>query len=149
MAKRVLLAEASDTIRGVATTILRQNGYEVISVATAQKALEVLNHTSPNLIITGSNLADPSGGLLCERVAADNRFVATPILLFVEPGQPSPAYPDEAIMKLPFDPKEFLDRVASFTAATSSDQPGSAPNPLEGTGIEDSAIDAALGLDHL
>ena len=149
MAKRVLLAEASDTIRGVATTILRQNGYEVISVATAQKALEVLNHTCPNLIIAGSDLSGPSGSLLHDRVASDNRFAATPTLLFVEPGQPSPQYPDEAIMKLPFDPKEFLDRVAALTGATSPEQPSSPPNPLDGVGLEDAAIDAALGLDHL
>lgn len=149
MAQRVLLAEASDTIRGVATTVLRQNGYDVIAVATAQKALEVLNHTSPDLIIAGSNLAGSGGSLFHERVASDNRFAATPVLLFVEPGQPSPAYPDEAIIKLPFDPKEFLDRVATFTAATSTVPPSSAPNPLEGGGLEDAAIDAALGLDHL
>ena len=149
MAKRVLIAEASDTIRGVATTVLRQNGYEVISVATAQKALEVLNHTSPNLIITGSNLAGPGGSLFHERVTSDNRFAATPILLFVEPGQPSPACPDEAVMKLPFDPKDFLDRVATFTAATSPIQQSSPPNPLDGAGLEDAAIDVALGLDHI
>lgn len=149
MAKRVLLAEASDTIRGVATTILRQNGYEVIAVATAQKALEVLNHTSPNLIITGSNLAGTGGSLFHERVAGDSRFAATPIILFVEPDQPSPPFPDEAVLRLPFDPKEFIDRVATFTAASSSEPAGSTANPLEGAGLEDAAIDAALGLDHL
>ncbi|MDH3891845.1 MAG: hypothetical protein OEV49_12240, partial [candidate division Zixibacteria bacterium] len=149
MAKRVLLAESSDTIRGVATTVLRQNGYDVISVATAQKALEVLNHTQPNLIITGSSLAGSGGSLFHERLASDNRFAATPLLLLVEPGQPSPAYPDEAVMKLPFDPKEFLDRVAAFTATTTPEQQGSPLNPLEGAGLEEAAIDAALGLDQL
>ena len=41
MRKRVLLAEQSDAIRGVAETVLRQNGFEVIPITTAEKALEV------------------------------------------------------------------------------------------------------------
>jgi hypothetical protein len=111
--------------------------------------MEVLNHTSPNLIITGSNLSGPGSSLFCERVASDNRFVAIPILLFVEPGQPSPSYPNEAIMKLPFDPKQFLDRVATLTSSTSQEQQSSSLNPLDGLGLEDAALDAALGLDHI
>ena len=153
MSKRILLAEASDTIRGVATTVLRQNGLKVISVGTAQKAMEVLNHSRPSLLIVGGTLADPDGSLFYERVSADHRFASTPILLFAEPGQPRLPFPSEAVINLPFDPKEFVDRVTALTGP--SQTPPASPqspstettNPLGGTELEDGAIDAALGLD--
>ncbi len=155
MPKRILLAEASDTIRGVATTVLRQNGLEVISVGTAQKAMEVLNHTRPNLLIVGGTLADPSGSLFYERVSADHRFASTPMLLFAEPGQPRLPFPSDVVIDLPFDPKEFVDRVNAYTGP--SQAPPAAPrspstettNPLEGIGLEDATLDAALGLDRI
>ncbi len=155
MSKRILLAEASDTIRGVATTVLRQNGLKVISVGTAQKAMEVLNHTRPSLLIVGGTLADPDGSLFYERVSADHRFASTPILLFAEPGQPRLPFPSEAVINLPFDPKEFVDRVTALTDPLQT-PPGSpqspsaeTTNPLGGTGLEDDAINAALGLDRI
>ena len=42
MHKRILIIEAADAVRGIAENVLRQNGYEVISVSDAEKALEVL-----------------------------------------------------------------------------------------------------------
>ncbi len=155
MSKRILLAEASDTIRGVATTVLRQNGLEVISVGTAQKAMEVLNHTRPNLLIVGGTLADPSGSLFYERVSADHRFASTPMLLFAEPGQPRLPFPSEVVINLPFEPKEFVDRVNAYTGpsqappATPQSPSTETTNPLAGLELEDDAIDAALGLDRI
>ncbi len=43
MPRRVLIAEQADTLRSVAETVLRQNGYDVISVTAAEKAREVLD----------------------------------------------------------------------------------------------------------
>jgi len=155
MSKRILLAEASDTIRGVATTVLRQNGIEVISVGTAQKAMEVLNHTHPNLLIVGGTLTDPGGSLFYERVSADHRFASTPMLLFAEPGQPRLPFPSDVVINLPFDPKEFVDRVNAYTSpsqappATPQSLSTETANPLAGVGLEDDAIDAALGLDRI
>ncbi len=149
MAKRVLLAEPSDTIRGVATTILRQNGFEVISVGTAQKALEVLNHSQPNLIIINSLLTDKGGNLFHERIMGDSRFAATPIMLFAEPNQPPPPCPEESIIRLPFEPKEFLQRVSDFIKPAASEGPSPLSNPLGQTDHVDDVLDAALGLDRL
>jgi len=149
MSQRILLAEASDTIRGVATTVLRQNGFEVISVGTPQKALEVLNHSRPNLLIVGGTLADAGGSPFYERISHDHRFVATPMLLFAEPGQPPLPFPDEVIVNLPFDPKEFIDRVADMAGAAQARPASTAPNPLDGDDLADDAIDAALGLDRI
>jgi len=154
MPQKILLAEASDTIRGVATTVLRQNGFEVISIGTAQKAMEVLNHSRPNLLIVGGSLADQSGSPFYERISHDHRFVATPMLLFAEPGQPQLPFPSEAVIELPFNPKEFIDRVTAMAGVTRAPAPPSHPsspvsNPLEGSDLADAAIDAALGLDRI
>ena len=81
MRKRILLAEESDTIRGVAESVLRQNGYEVIAVTTGSKALEVLNFTRPDLLITGSDLVGPGGKQLYEIIQADPRIASLPCIL--------------------------------------------------------------------
>jgi CheY-like chemotaxis protein len=155
MSNRILLAEASDTIRGVATTVLRQNGFEVISVGTAQKAMEVLNHTRPNLLIVGGALADPGGTLFYERISNDHRFASTAMLLFYEPGQPQLPFPADVVINLPFDPKDFLERVTLFSGkaqkppAPPPQSSSTSANPLEGSDLEDGDIDAALGLDRI
>jgi len=149
MHKRVLLAEQSDTIRGIAGTVLRQNGFEVISVSTADKALEVLNFSRPDLLIIGGNMLDRSQRPLYERVQGDARFSSIPILLLADPEKGELPFPEEVIISVPFHPRDFLERVMVFAGRPAAPQQPAPVNPLDGAGLEDEAIDRALGLDRI
>jgi len=148
MRKRVLLVEPSDTVRGVAETVLRQNGYEVIPVSTAEKALEVLSFSRPELIIVGAAVKTQNDRPFFERLKSDQATSSVPMLLIAHPTQTDLPFPSEVIMTIPFDPKDFLERVRVFTGAKEEapPEPVEADNPLDGLAVSDDQIDAALGL---
>jgi CheY-like chemotaxis protein len=147
MRKRVLVAEASDTNRRIAETVLRQNGFEVVSVPSAEKAREVLQFARPDLIIIGGDLKIADGAPFYERLADNAKTASIPLLLF-EPSEPVDLpFPPEVIIPSPFDPQEFVQRVIAFTGqGAAASMP---PNPLSQMTADDELIDAALGLDRI
>jgi CheY-like chemotaxis protein len=148
MRRKVLIAEQTDTLRSIAETVLRQNGYDVIAVTAAEKAREVLDLSQPDLIIVGADLVAPDGTLYHERLRQEPKTSGTPVLLFEPAGQSDADFPDEVLIKRPFDPRDFLHKVSVFLGnPTASGQPAAAPS--EGTVVDDEFLDAALGLDKL
>ena len=151
MRKRVLLAEQSDTIRGMAESVLRQAGLEVISVSGSEKAKEVLGFSRPDLIIVGADLKTADDHALYEHVQQDAKSASIPMLILRSPSDPELPYPEEVIVNKPFDPKELLDKVNVFAGATAQ-SPASVSAPsggLAGADLEDDFLDAALGIDQL
>ena len=148
MHKKVLLVEKSDSIRGVAESLLRQNGYEVISLTDPEKALEVVKYTRPDLMITGSDLVCQNGKLLYERLKADDKLAVLPLLLFVDKNQDSLPFPEEIMITKPFDPNDFIERVAVFSGQGVIKKAAVASNPLEAANLDDQFLDAALGIDQ-
>jgi CheY-like chemotaxis protein len=150
MRKRILLAEESDTIRGVAESVLRQNGFEVIAVTSGAKALEVLNFTRPDLLIAGSDLSGPGNKPLYEIIQADPRIASLPLLILCNNNEAGLPFPEEVLVPRPFDPKDFIVKVNTFSGGANpsvSAQP--AKNPLGDAGIDDALLDAALGMDDI
>jgi CheY-like chemotaxis protein len=148
MHKRVLLAEQSDAIRGVAETALRQNGFEVISVATAEKALEVLKFTRPDLIIVGGELTTTDQRPLYEKIRSHPKGGAIAMLLFDDSGDSLP-FPPEAVIGRPFDSQEFLEKVRVFSGMSGLGEKQAALNPLEQANLDDDFLNAALGIDQI
>ncbi len=148
MRKRVLLAEQSDAIRGVAETALRQNGFEVISVGTAEKALEVLKFTRPDLIIVGGELTTIDQRPLYEKVRSHPKGGSVAMLLFGDSSDDLP-FPPEVVLGRPFDSEEFLEKVRTFSGLSGQEQRHAAPNPLEEASLDDDFLDAALGIDRI
>ncbi len=148
MRKRVLLAEESDTVRGVAESSLRQNGFEVISVVSGEKALEVLELSRPDLIIVGSDLLGRGREPLYEQIQEDARVSEVPLLLLADAEQVGLPFPEEVIISRPLEPREFLDKVNAFAGSPAAVQSGEA-NPLSDAQLEDELLDAALGLDQI
>lgn len=149
MRKRVLIAEPSDAIRGVAENILRQNGFEVISVSSTDKALEVMELARPDLFLVDAELKTKSQTPLYERLASETRSASIPILIFADPDNKDIPFPEEVIIRKPFDPGEFLERVKVFTGPVLEKQEKVVSNPLDNASLEDDFIDAALGTDNI
>jgi len=148
MRRKVLIAEQTDTLRSIAETVLRQNGYDVIAVTAAEKAREVLELSQPDLIIVGADLAAPDGTPYHERIRQDQRTSGIPVLLFEPAGQSDAVYPDEVMIPRPFDPRDFLNKVSVFLGGQeTTDQP--APAKPDASVVDDEFLDAALGLDRL
>lgn len=148
MSKRILLAEASDAIRGVAEPLLRQNGFEVISVPTADRAWGVLELSKPDLIIAGADLTVAGGSPFYEKVQTDPKTQSVPILVIAQPGDLPEKLPEASRMALPLQPKAFLQKVSALAESTGRPA-GSSSNPLQDTDGVDDMVDQALGLDQI
>jgi CheY-like chemotaxis protein len=148
MRKRVLVAHAVDTTRSIAEAVLRQNGYDVIAVPTAEKAKEVLQFARPDLILVGADLLGPDQHPFFEKIQSNPRTSSVPLLVF-EPSQPMDLpFPPEVIVPQPFDPKDLIQRVMTFSGQSDAGRSGSA-NPLAQSPVDDDFLDAALGLDRI
>jgi CheY-like chemotaxis protein len=148
MHRRVLLAEDSDTVRGAAESALRQNGFEVISVVSGEKALEVLELSRPDLIVVGSSLEGRGQQPLYEQIQEDPKVSAIPLLLLAEPHETDLPLPREVIISKPVEPREFMEKVNTFVGRSVQPQAASS-NPLSDAQLEDELLDAALGLDQI
>lgn len=151
MRKRVLMVEESDTFRKVAESFLRQNGFEVISVTTSDKALEVLNLSSPDLIIVGSEITGKGKKPMYEYLQEIPKYSAIPLLIISNPEETGLPFPEEVIIPRPFEPKEFIVKVNAFVGQRSPKNKAQAAlsNPLDDADLEDEFLDAALGLDRI
>ncbi len=148
MHRRVLVAEQADTIRSVAETVLRQNGYDVIAVTAAEKAREVLGLSRPDLIIVGADLVAPDGSPYYERIRQDPKTADIPLLLFEPADKTDLAFPDEVVIPRPFDPGDFIHKVSVFLGTRDTEPPGDA-GPQGDSDVDDKFLDAALGLDQI
>lgn len=148
MRHKILIAEQTDTLRSIAETVLRQNGYDVIAVTAAEKAREVLGLSQPDLIIVGADLVTPDGTPYFERIRQDARTNSIPVLLFEPAGQSDAVFPDEVIISRPFDPRDFLHKVSVFLGDKKSANP-TAPAEAANSVVDDKFLDAALGLDRI
>ncbi|UCD64142.1 MAG: hypothetical protein JSW34_01530 [Candidatus Zixiibacteriota bacterium] len=149
MRKRVLLAEASDTVRGVAESVLRQNGFEVIPVVSGEKALEVIQFSRPDIIIAGSDLTGKARKPLHEHIKEDPKVSSVPMIILTDSPEGELSAPVEATLTRPFEPADLIDTVNGVIAKPVESQPAAADNPLGEAALEDDFLDAALGLDHI
>jgi len=143
MPKRILLAESNDVTREVAESALRQNGFEVISVATAEKTNEVLEYSCPDLIVVSADIETAEQKPLYSQLLKNRKFGHLPLLLIESAEGRSVTLPDEVVIQRPIDTKEFVKRAKALLKPVAGSA-RKAPNPLD-----DEFLDSALGLDNL
>lgn len=80
--KHLVVVVESKTREAAATTLLLQNfGYTVMTVRTAEEALELISIAAPALIVTELVLPGMSGFDLLARVREDQRLEAIPVIV--------------------------------------------------------------------
>ena len=112
--KTILTVDDSRTLRDMLRLTLAASGYRVVQGVDGLDAVDVLRTEAPDAIITDINMPRLDGFGLIERVRADPRHRATPILVLTtesEPGLKARARAAGAtgwIVK-PFDPARLAD----------------------------------------
>jgi len=151
MRKKVLLAEQSDAIRSIAESILHQNGYDVISADSADKAKELIITAQPNILIIGADLVDSSGNHLYDILDTSETTSRIPLLLIDDPNGRQIPYPPEVILPRPFDPKDFMEKVTLFVGGGEAKpkETVTTEEPFTGGSVDDEFLDAALGIDNI
>lgn len=78
-------ARSAETLRNM----LREDGYTVVTVPTAQDALEVLKTTVPAVFIAEVECEDMSGHDLCLIIKRNQRLQRVPVILVTRSAQPA------------------------------------------------------------
>ena len=112
--KKVVVAEASPTIKSVADSLLRQNGYDVVCTSDGLQAWEVVSAEKPDLVLIGQGLTGMSGLELCRQIASDRITGGIPVVLMI--GSKDTIEEDQIVasgargkLRKPFSPKDLLD----------------------------------------
>ncbi|MBL4787744.1 MAG: response regulator [Kordiimonadaceae bacterium] len=81
MAKRILAVDDSKTMRDMVSFTLKGAGYEVLVADDGVNALGALNGEDIDLIITDVNMPNMNGIELVQKLRANPKYRATPILI--------------------------------------------------------------------
>ena len=131
--KKIIIAEASSTIKSVADSLLRQEGYDVVCTSDGLQAWEVIQAERPDLALIGLNLSGISGLELCRQMSGDKIAGGIPAMLLI--GAKDKVTSDQLAatgarghLKKPFSPKDLLAAVARMIGSV--DEPAAARSEL-------------------
>jgi two-component system chemotaxis response regulator CheY len=89
MAKRVLTADDSASIRQMVSFTLKNAGYEVVEAVDGKDALSKLNGDPINMVITDLNMPNLDGISLVKNIRSNPAYKFIPIVLLTTESQES------------------------------------------------------------
>src|SRR5215207_9827946 len=114
----LLVVDDSDTMRGLLELQLTQRGYEVVTAADGERALELVAERRPDAILLDHELPGLSGLEVLERLRADDGLAAMPVIMLTSEHEQSLLLTSLRAgahdhLRKPFDPAELEARVAA------------------------------------
>ena len=122
MAKKILIVDDSSSVRTIARTALREQGYEVIEAGNGREALEKLAAERVHLVVSDVNMPVMDGITFLKELKGHptSKFVPV-IMLTTESGQDKKqegrAAGAKAWIVKPFQPATLVDAVAKLVLA--------------------------------
>ena len=119
MAKKILIVDDSSSVRTIARTALREQGYEVIEAGNGREALEKLTAERVHLVVSDVNMPVMDGITFLKELKGHptSKFVPV-IMLTTESGQDKKqegrAAGAKAWIVKPFQPATLVDAVAKL-----------------------------------
>lgn len=117
--KKVVVADASPTIKSVADSLLRQHGYNVVCTSDGLQAWEVIRAERPDLVLAGLNLSGISGLELCRQMSGDQLAGGVPVVLLI--GTKDDLAEEQLAssgargrLKKPFSPRDLLGVISKL-----------------------------------
>lgn len=121
--KRILLADDSPHAQRMGERILREEGYEVVSVTDGATALVRLTDVEPDLVIADAALPGQSGFDICRHIKGNPRHRYTRVVLTagaLEPLDEAEARlaGSDAILRKPFEASVMTETVGTLIEAS-------------------------------
>ena len=132
--KKILIADDSSFMRKLFESALGAEGYEVISAASGEEALELLTQLKPDLILLDGVMTGISGYEVLTQLRSDFRFNLTPIIMITGQSDNEDKFKglemgaDDYIVK-PFQNRELIARVRNTLVRLERNR---GANPLTG-----------------
>jgi CheY-like chemotaxis protein len=109
----VMVVDDEPDMRFLLRVTLEDAGYAVVEAAHGVAALEQMHRSHPQLVLTDRMMPRMDGGELIERLRADERTKAIPIVIISSTrGEQGQA---DAVLAKPFDPGELIVLVDRLT----------------------------------
>jgi two-component system, chemotaxis family, chemotaxis protein CheY len=122
MAKKILIVDDSSSVRTIARTALREQGYEVLEAGNGREALDKLSAERVHLVVSDVNMPIMDGITFLKELKSHptSKFVPV-IMLTTEAGQDKKqegrAAGAKAWIVKPFQPATLVDAVAKLVLA--------------------------------
>lgn len=84
----ILLVEDDPTITHLLSFALRQTGYDVLTAGNGREALEIIAHTTPDLVVSDIGMPEMDGLELLARLRADPATVSLTVILLTSWNEP-------------------------------------------------------------
>ncbi|MDM8535512.1 response regulator [Desulfobacterales bacterium HSG17] len=113
MAKTIMTADDSASVRQMVSFTLKQAGYDVVEAVDGQEAFEKLKDTSVNMLVTDLNMPNMDGIELIKKVRGESKYRFMPIIMLTTESQASKKQEGKTagatgwIVK-PFKPEQLL-----------------------------------------
>jgi DNA-binding response OmpR family regulator len=120
-AKLILVADDDDDVRELVVFRLERAGYDVVTAADGQQAVELARERHPDLCVIDVMMPKLDGYQVTRRLRETDGLSTVPVLLLTASVQEAAvaegfeAGADDYIKK-PFSPQELLDRIATVLA---------------------------------
>ena len=117
---KILVVDDEPFIVQMVTSRLMASGYEVVSGADGQEALEKAHSEKPDLIILDVMMPKLDGYQACATLKQDVRFQKIPIILFTAKAGDEPTQIGieecgaDAVVSKPFDSKMLLEKISEL-----------------------------------
>lgn len=134
----ILVVDDNPVIQLMLSLMLKRNDQTVVTAASGQEALELLERTGIDLVILDVNMPDIDGLTLLKQLRDDDRYRNLPIIMLTASGREqvrlvATQKGANGFLTKPTSSRELLDMVARFTTKTTSPTPNmtatSQPNP--------------------
>src|ERR1700691_5793335 len=114
--KKILVADDESHILHVVSLKLRNAGFEVLTAADGQEALEIAIAEHPDLLITDYHMPQLSGLELCQKLKQDPSTAKIPAIMLTARGyQLDPKDTEQSgilrMLSKPFSPRQLLSTV--------------------------------------
>src|SRR5688500_15362225 len=136
---RILLADDSPHAQRMCERILREEGYEVVTVTDGQTELMRLAEVDPDVVFADASLPRKSGYDICREIKnrprhSHVRVILTAGLLESFDEAQASAVKCDAVLKKPFEASVMLDTVKPLVEAAARERDERGPVPMMGFG---------------
>lgn len=127
--KKILVVDDEAHITGVLSLKLENAGFDVTTASDGEEALELVEQSLPDMIITDLQMPYVSGIELATQLSASERTARIPVLMLTARGYSLSAEDLAAtnikdVLSKPFSPRHVLARVQELLDEASKDQTG-------------------------
>jgi CheY-like chemotaxis protein len=124
----VYFIDDSATMREVIKIAFRREELEVITCHDASSAMDLMDHSAPDVVITDVIMPGRDGYDVCQYIKQHPRFAQTPVILMsgvVNKGVAERAFAVHAneLIRKPFQPQDLIARVRHLLAAPVEAEP--------------------------